>query len=55
MKEHGYFAISNVKAYSKATSNNLLADNLEAEGAKSAIIAPIAKNRELLGVLELIS
>ena len=55
MKEHGYFAISNVKAYAKATSTNLLAENLEAEGAKSAIIAPIAKNRELLGVLELIS
>ena len=55
MKEHSYFAISNVKAYAKATSHNLLSRNLEAEGAKSAIIAPIAKNRELLGVLELIS
>lgn len=55
MKEHGYFAISSVKAYSKATSTNLLAGNLEAEGAKSAILAPIAKNGELLGVLELIS
>ena len=55
IKEHGYFAISSVKAYAKASSTNLLAKNLEAEGAKSAIIAPIAKNGELLGVLELIS
>src|SRR5690606_31905853 len=50
LKDHGYFAISNVDAYAKKTSNNLLAQNLLGEKAKSAILAPIVKNRELLGV-----
>ena len=55
MRDHTYFAVSNVDAYAKKNSGNLLAENLLELEAKSAILAPIVKNRELLGVLELIS
>src|SRR5690606_33112052 len=55
MRDHTYFAISNVDAYAKDHPENLLTKNLLDEGAKSVILAPIVKNRELLGVLELIS
>lgn len=55
VKEHENFPISNVVAFAKETSDNPLSVNLQKRGAKSAILAPIAKNGKLLGILELIS
>ena len=53
--DHHHLSIPNVDLFVKNTSTNYLAESLKAEKAKSAIIAPIAKNDSLLGVLELIS
>ena len=55
LKHQEYFTISNLKDYSKATKKNLLSKNLLAQEVHSAILAPIAKNGKLLGVLELVS
>lgn len=53
--KHQYFSIPNVEDYAEKTSESLVAKNLKEKGAKSAIFAPIAKNDNLLGVLELVS
>jgi hypothetical protein len=53
--EHHYFSIPDVEKFIKGSSANQLATSLEAAEAKSAIIAPIAKNGNLLGLLELVS
>ncbi len=53
--EHRYFSIPNVEKYSDKSSENLLISSLVDAGVKSAIIAPIAKNNVLLGLLELVS
>ncbi|GAB2770585.1 GAF domain-containing protein [Salinimicrobium soli] len=55
VRNHNYFTISNVESFAKSTSDNRLAKNLQERDAKSVILAPIAKNGKLLGVLELIS
>lgn len=49
------FSIPNVESLYKSSSENLLLKSLNEEGVKSAIIAPIAKNDILLGLLELVS
>lgn len=53
-EENSYFIISNVDAYVKE-KDNLLCKNLQKHNAKSCLLAPIAKNGKLLGVMELIS
>lgn len=55
IEEHKYFTISDINTYSSSTSENLLSRNLLAQGAKSVILAPIARNNNLLAVLELVS
>ncbi|MCY2686918.1 GAF domain-containing protein [Salinimicrobium sp. TH3] len=55
VKEHNYFSIPNVTKFSTKSSENLLAKSLVDAGVKSAILAPIAKNGILLGMLELVS
>ncbi len=55
VNEHQYFSIPNVDAFIKNSSENLLAKSLAEAGVQSAIIAPIAKNNVLLGLLELVS
>ncbi|MUP46873.1 GAF domain-containing protein [Gramella sp. BOM4] len=52
--ENTYFSISNVDNYIKK-NDNLLARNLKKNDIKSCLLAPIAKNGKLLGVLELVS
>ncbi len=52
--ENAYFTISNVDEYIKE-NENLLAKNLKKNNVKSCLLAPIAKNGKLLGVLELVS
>ncbi|MCG9970068.1 GAF domain-containing protein [Christiangramia crocea] len=52
--ENKYFVISNVDEYIKK-NDNLLARNLKKNNVKSCLLAPIAKNGKLLGILELVS
>ncbi|APG59255.1 GAF domain-containing protein [Christiangramia salexigens] len=52
--DNSYFTISNVEEYTKS-NNNLLARNLKKNNIKSCILAPVAKNGKLLGILELVS
>ncbi len=52
--ENSYFTISNVDNYIK-NNENLLAKNLKKNKVKSCLLAPIAKNGKLLGILELVS
>jgi len=52
--DNSYFTISNVDNYIKK-NNNLLAKNLKKNNVKSCLLAPIAKNGKLLGILELAS
>ncbi|MBO0343230.1 MAG: GAF domain-containing protein [Bacteroidota bacterium] len=55
-KENKYFAISNVEKYFERTNGKVQPyRNLMEQGIKSAILAPITVNGELLGVLELVS
>lgn len=49
------FIIPNIALFAKNHPEDLLAKNLLNKEAKSAIFAPIAKNGQLLGVLEIIS
>ncbi|MCM8570521.1 GAF domain-containing protein [Gramella jeungdoensis] len=52
--ENTYFVISNVDDY-VSNNDNLLAKNLKKNNVKSCLLAPIAKNGKLLGILELVS
>ncbi|MCM4157138.1 GAF domain-containing protein [Gramella sp. AN32] len=54
VEENDYFVIPNVDIYLKK-HNNLLARNLAKHDIKSCLLAPIAKNGRLFGVLELAS
>ncbi|WP_350286810.1 GAF domain-containing protein [uncultured Croceitalea sp.] len=55
MSESNYVAISNVEKYYKKSSGAQPYKNLFEQGIKSVILAPIADNGNLLGVLELVS
>jgi len=55
IEDQTYFTIANIDEYSKLNDNNLLAQNLKANDVKSCILAPIANDKELLGILELVS
>ncbi|MBW8242208.1 GAF domain-containing protein [Muricauda oceani] len=55
-KENKYFAISNVEKYFKSSNGEIQPyKSMMEQGIKSAILAPIAVNGNLLGVLELVS
>ncbi|MFV8224415.1 GAF domain-containing protein [Christiangramia aquimixticola] len=54
VEKNTYFTISNVDNYSKK-HDNLLSKNLIKNKVKSCLLAPVAKNGKLLGVLELVS
>lgn len=54
IENKNYFTISNVDEYA-SKNDNLLAKNLKKNNVKSCLLAPIAKNGRLLGVLELVS
>lgn len=53
LKENEYFTISNVDKYFDMSGGISPYKNLKEQGIKSAILAPIADNGRLLGVLEL--
>ncbi|AVR46928.1 GAF domain-containing protein [Christiangramia fulva] len=54
INKNTFFTISNVDSYVK-NNDNLLAKNLKKNNVKSCLLAPVAKNGKLLGVLELVS
>lgn len=53
LKENEYFTVSNVDKYYEMSGGRAPYKNLKEQGIKSAILAPIADNGRLLGVLEL--
>ncbi len=53
LKENKYFTVSNVDKYFDLSKGMPPYKNLKEQGIKSAILAPIADNGKLLGVLEL--
>ena len=55
IEEKTYFAITNVKRYAKETDNNLLSQNLLKNNVMSCILAPIAVENNVWGILELVS
>jgi hypothetical protein len=55
LKQNTYFAISDVDKYYNISEGKAPYKNLYEQGIKSAILAPIASNGELLGVLEVVS
>ncbi len=55
LKENKYFTISNVDKYYEMSGGMSPYKNLKNQGFKSAILAPIADNGRVLGVLELAS
>ena len=54
IKDNKKFSIPNVEAYARE-NDNLLARNLLANDVKSCILAPLAKNGNLVGILELVA
>ncbi|MDX1761466.1 MAG: GAF domain-containing protein [Christiangramia sp.] len=54
VEENSYFTITNLDDYLEK-NDNLLAKNLKKNNVKSCLLAPIAKNGKLLGILELVS
>ncbi|PRX56506.1 GAF domain-containing protein [Flagellimonas meridianipacifica] len=55
LDENTYFTISNVENYFKKSNGQQPYKGLYEQGIRSAILAPIADNGNLLGVLELVS
>lgn len=55
LDENTYFTISNVEKYVEKSNGGEPYKSLYEQGIKSAILAPIADNGNLLGVLELVS
>ena len=55
IKDKKYFAIADVDEYANKHSSNMLAKNLQDQGIKSCILAPVARGNELMAVLELVS
>ena len=55
VRDKKYFVIPDIEEYANKNKHNILAENLLTQGAKSCILAPIAKGNELLAVLELVS
>lgn len=53
--QNSFFTIADVEKYHKLSKKNRLYSALTEQGVKSAILAPIADNGNLLGVLELVS
>lgn len=55
LNENKYFTVSNVEKYFKMSGGIAPYKNLNKHGMQSAILAPVAHNGEVLGVLELAS
>ncbi|WP_224485151.1 GAF domain-containing protein [Robertkochia aurantiaca] len=55
LNNHSYFAISDIDRYVTDSGDRKAYDRYKKQGYKSIILAPVARDGELLGVLELLS
>ncbi len=55
IKDREPLIITDVEDYAKSEKNKFLTDNLQKEGIQSAILYPILKGEQLIGVLEVVS
>ncbi|MES2375907.1 MAG: GAF domain-containing protein [Bacteroidota bacterium] len=55
VKNHTYFAVSNVDTYIKQNPGNNLGEHFKKQDIQSFILAPVIKDDVLLGILELVS
>ena len=55
LKKRGYFAVADTTAYLAANPGSLMATRLIAQNVNSFILAPVVKNQQLFGVLEVVS
>lgn len=55
VNKQNYFIITDVEAFGQTQENKKLADNLLKQNVQSCILAPIAKDGELMAVLEVVS
>ncbi|GAB3925439.1 GAF domain-containing protein [Mucilaginibacter myungsuensis] len=55
IKRGSYFAIADVDDFTLKNPDSCLGQQLQQQGIKSAILAPVIKNDQLLGILELVS
>ena len=55
INEHEYYAVSNLTKYSNDDPHNIVAAQLLSQNVQSLILAPIIKDGNLLGILELVS
>jgi hypothetical protein len=55
VKQKQYFAVSNLEEFLENSPGNRLGNFFNKKGIKSFILAPVVKNGQLLGVLEMVS
>ncbi|MBC7399419.1 MAG: GAF domain-containing protein [Mucilaginibacter sp.] len=55
VKQHTYFAVSNVDTYIKQNPDSSLGEHFKNQDIQSFILAPVIKDDVLLGILELVS
>lgn len=55
VEQNSNFIVSNVTTFARKNKNLKLTEKLVEEKAKSILLAPIAKNQKLMGILELVS
>lgn len=55
LKTRGYFAVADTSEYLAANEGSLMATRLLAQNVNSFILAPVVKNQQLFGVLEVVS
>lgn len=55
LKNKGYFAVADTAEYLAANAGSLMATRLLSQNVQSFILAPVIKNQQLFGILELVS
>ncbi|WP_298734439.1 GAF domain-containing protein [uncultured Chitinophaga sp.] len=55
LKKRGYFAVADTTEYLAANPDSLMATRLLSQNVNSFILAPVVKNQQLFGVLEVVS
>ncbi len=55
MKDHAYFAVSDIKAFITSSKDTTMAKHFSVQNVESFILAPVVKDGVLLGILELVS
>lgn len=55
MMEHSYFAVADMAVFLKKNAGNCMAEHFRLQNIESFILAPVVKNDNLLGILEVVS